>query len=222
MKNHRLTTLQILLHLGGWLPLAILIYNFFTDNLTANPIQAIEQRTGRYGLTFLLLSLACTPIASIFGWKEWLQRRQASGNYGLMYATLHVGTFFIIDYSLDLNAIWRDVGNKPYIILGAIAFLMLVPLGITSFKYWKERLGKNWKRLHRLVYVISPLVVAHFLLVVKGNITQLQGNLSQPLIYGAVLVILLILRIAPIKRVLIHGVKYLKNIKSVKLPLSNR
>jgi sulfoxide reductase heme-binding subunit YedZ len=211
MKKTRLTPLRLLLHLGGWLPLFILIYNFFTDNLTANPIQAIEQRTGLYALTFLLLSLACTPIASIFGWKELLQRRKAAGNYGLMYALLHVSTFFIIDYSLDFNAIWKDVGNKPYIILGAIAFLMLLPLGITSFNYWKKRLGKNWKRLHRLVYIIAPLVIVHFLLVVKGNIAQLQGNLSQPLIYGAILATLLVIRIPPVKRMLIHGVKGVKN-----------
>jgi methionine sulfoxide reductase heme-binding subunit len=216
MKRRRFTVLQLLLHLGGWLPLTLLIYRFFTDHLTANPIQAIEQRTGLYALTFLLLSLACTPVASIFDWKELLQRRKAAGNYGLMYASLHVGTFFILDYSLDFNAIWRDVGNKPYIIIGAIAFVMLLPLGITSFNYWVKYLGKNWKHLHRLVYIISPLVIVHFLLVVKGNIAQLQGNLSKPLIYGAILVMLFILRITPVKRTLIRWIKNVKNRKPVK------
>jgi sulfoxide reductase heme-binding subunit YedZ len=204
MKKRRFTPLQILVNLGGWIPLAYLVYNFFTNNLTANPIQAIEQHTGLYALTFLLLSLACTPLASIVGWKELTQRRKALGNYGFLYAALHVITFFGIDYGLDLVAVWRDVHNKSYILIGALAFLMLLPLAFTSFKYWMKRLGKNWKRLHKLVYIISPLVVFHFLLVVKGNITQLQGNLYQPLLYGIVAVTLLVLRVSPIKKALIR------------------
>ena len=176
---------------------------FYTDHLTANPIQAIEQRTGLNALTFLLLSLACTPVASIFGWKELTQRRKALGKYGFLYAALHVITFFAIDYGLDLAAVWRDVWNKSYIIIGAAAFLLLLPLAVTSFKYWMKRLGKNWKRLHKLVYIISPLVVVHFLLVVKGSLTQLQGNIYQPLLYGSIAALLLILRIPKIKQALI-------------------
>jgi len=203
MKKARFTSLQILVHVGGWIPLAYLLYSFFTDNLTANPIQAIEQRTGLYALTFLLLSLACTPLASILGWKKLIPRRKALGLYGFLYAALHVTTFFAIDYGLDLAAVWRDVANKSYIIIGALAFLLLLPVAATSFRYWMKRLGKNWKRLHRLVYVISPLVVVHFLLVVKGDLTRLQGDLAQPLLYGGLAVTLLLLRVAPIKRWLI-------------------
>jgi sulfoxide reductase heme-binding subunit YedZ len=203
MKKPRFTPLQIIVHIAGWLPLVLLVYNFAMDQLTANPIQAIEQRTGIQALTFLLLSLACTPVASIFGWKELTQRRKALGIYGFLYAALHVSTFFIIDYGLDLSAVWRDVWNKPYIIIGAIAFLLLLPLAVTSFKYWMKRLGKNWKRLHKLVYVISPLVVVHFLLVVKGSLTQLQGNIYQPLLYGSIAALLLIMRIPKIKLALV-------------------
>jgi sulfoxide reductase heme-binding subunit YedZ len=198
-RKPRFTLLQILVHLAGVLPLAWLIYSGLINNLTANPIQAIEQRSGRYALTFLLLSLACTPIASISGWKEPIQRRKALGLYGFLYAALHVLTFFVIDYGLDLRAVWRDVANKAYIILGATAFLLLLPVALTSFKYWMKRLGKNWKRLHRLVYIISPLVVAHFFLAVKGNLGQLQGNLVLPLIYGGALAILLLARIPKVK-----------------------
>jgi len=204
MKKSHITPLRMIIHFGGWFPLAFILYAFFSGNLTANPIQAIEQRTGLFALTFLLLSLACTPLASILGWKELTQRRKALGNYGFLYAALHVFTFFVIDYGLNLGTVWRDVRNKSYIIIGAIAFLMLLPLAATSFRYWMKRLGKNWKRLHRLVYIISPLVVFHFLLVVKGNIAQLQGNLSQPILYGAVLAILLILRVPAVKGVLIR------------------
>ena len=203
MKKPRFTPLQIVVHLGGWIPLAYLVFAFFTNRLTANPIQDIEQRTGLTALTFLVLSLACTPGASILGWKELIHRRKALGNYGFMYAALHVFTFFVIDYGLDLGAVWRDVWNKAYIILGAIAFLLLLPLALTSFTYWMKRLGKNWKRLHRLVYLISPLVIVHFLLSVKGNLAQLQGNLAQPLLYGAAAGLLLLVRVTPIKTTLI-------------------
>ncbi|RPH61428.1 MAG: sulfoxide reductase heme-binding subunit YedZ [Chloroflexi bacterium] len=203
MKKSRFTLLQIIVHIGGWIPLALILYDFFTRNLTANPIQAIEQRTGLQALTFLLLSLACTPVASIFGWKELIQRRKALGNYSFLYAALHVTTFFAIDYSLDLAAVWRDVWNKSYIIIGALAFLLLLPLAFTSFNYWMKRLGKNWKRLHKLVYIISPLVVVHFILVVKGSLAQLQGNLAQPLIYGGIALLLLILRIPKVKAALL-------------------
>lgn len=204
MKKPRFTLLQILVHLAGWFPAAQLLYGLLTDNLTANPIQRLEQVTGINALTFLLFSLACTPLASIFGWKELTQRRKALGNYGFLYAALHVTIFIAVDYGLNLNTILRDVGTKQYIIIGAIAFLLLLPLAITSFNYWMKRLGKNWKRLHRLVYLISPLVVVHFLLAVKGNLENLSGNISQPVLYGVIAAVLLLLRLTPLKRVLIQ------------------
>jgi methionine sulfoxide reductase heme-binding subunit len=203
MKRARFSVLQIVVHILGWLPLALLVYDYFNRRLTANPIQAIEQRTGIYALTFLLVSLACTPACSILGWKEMTCRRKALGIYGFLYAALHLTTFFGIDYGLNLVAVWRDVWNKSYVIVGAIAFLLLLPLAVTSFTYWMKRLGKKWKLLHKLVYIISPLVVVHFLLVVKGNITQLQGNLSQPILYGSIALLLLVLRIPKVKLALI-------------------
>jgi len=203
MKKHRFTPRQILVHVAGWLPLGLLVFDFLGDNLTANPIQAIEQRTGLNAITFLILSLACTPVASIFGWKELTQRRKALGNYGFLYAALHVTTFFLLDYGLNLAAVWRDVGSKSFIIIGALSFLLLLPLAVTSFNYWMKRLGKNWKRLHRLAYIISPLVVVHFFMAKKGDLLNLSGDIIQPLAYGAVALVLLLLRLAPVKKPLI-------------------
>lgn len=202
-KTHS-PTLRILVHIAGWIPLIVLIFDFFNENLTVNPIQAIEQRTGKIALTFLMASLACTPLSVISGIKVLSKPKKALGNYGFLYACTHLITFFIIDYGLDLQAIWNDVSNKPYIIVGAIAFTLLFPLAFTSFKYWKKKLGKNWKRLHRLVYIISPLVVFHFFLVVKGSITTLQGDIIQPLIYGSIVLVLLILRIPKVKLFIIN------------------
>ena len=199
----RPTLLQIIVHVGGWAPLALIGYNFFASRLTANPIQAIEQQTGIHALTFLLYSLACTPLSAILGWKELTLRRKAFGNYGFMYAAIHLAIFIGLDYGFNFKSILRDVGTKSYILIGLLVFLMLLPLALTSFRYWMKRLGKNWKRLHRLVYLISPLVVFHFLLSVKGNLTRVQGNILQPLLYGSIALFLLLLRISPVKLALI-------------------
>ena len=204
MKKARLSLLRIIVHIGGWTPLALIVYNFFMHQLTANPIQAIEQQTGLDALTFLLLSLACTPLSSILGWRELTLRRRALGNYAFLYAAVHVTTFFGLDYGFNLGSIWRDVGTKWYILIGLTAFLLLLPLAFTSFTYWMKRLGKNWKRLHKLVYIIAPLVVIHFLMSVKGDIFRLSGNISQPILYGSIALILLALRISPVKKALIE------------------
>ena len=199
----KITPLQVIVHIAGWFPLAQIIFDYFTRHLSANPIQAIEQRTGIHALTFLLFSLACTPLSSILGWKELIQRRKALGNYGFLYASIHLMTFLGLDYAFNLKAILRDVGTKWYIIIGLTAFLMLLPLAFTSFKYWMKRMGKNWKRLHKLVYIISPLVAVHFLLSIKGDLFRLQGNIWQPVLYGSIALVLLALRISPVKRSLI-------------------
>lgn len=213
MAKHRFTPLQLLVHLAGWLPLGALLFDLLTDNLTANPIQAIEQRTGYTALVFLALSLACTPLAFL-GWKELTQRRKALGNYAFLYAALHVTVFVAVDYGLNLDAILRDVGTKQYILIGATAFLLLVPLAATSFNYWMKRLGKNWKRLHRLVYLIAPLVVLHFFMARKGNFLALSGDVLQPFLFAVIIGILLLLRLAAVKRAwtrlrarLLHPVK---------------
>lgn len=203
MKKPRVTPLQIIVHIGGWIPLIVILYGFFNHQLSANPIQAIEQNTGIHALTFLLYSLACTPVSSIFGWHELTQRRKALGNYGFMYAALHVTTFFWLDYGFDLLAIWRDVGTKWYIIIGLTAFLLLLPLAFTSFTYWQKRLGKRWKAIHRMIYIIVPLIAVHFLLASKGDLFRWSGNISSPVFYGSIGLILLTLRIPPIKRTLI-------------------
>jgi sulfoxide reductase heme-binding subunit YedZ len=198
------TLLQAGVHIAGWLPLVQIAYAYYTGQLTANPIQAIEQRSGIQALTFLLLSLACTPASSLLGWKELTQRRKALGNYGFMYAALHVTTFVGLDYGFDFPAILRDVGTKWYILIGLLAFLLLLPLALTSFQYWMKRLGKNWKKLHKLVYLITPLVIFHFFLAIKGNLSTLQGNIRQPLLYGFIAILLLVLRIPVVKRTLLN------------------
>jgi len=198
----RYTPLQILIHLGAWFPLARLLIESITDNLTANPIQHIEQRTGRAAITLLFLTLACTPLNSLFGWKEPLKHRRALGLYAFMYATIHVVIFADLDYGLAWSLILETVFEKPYILVGALAFLLLIPLAVTSFDVWKARLRKNWKRLHQLIYVIAPLAVLHYAWGKKGTFFALQGDILLPLIYGLILLLLMVLRIPAVRRFL--------------------
>lgn len=190
------------MHLAAWFPVARLVFEAFTGNLTANPIQHIEQRTGRAAITLLFLSLAATPLNSLFGWKEPLQRRRALGLYAFLYATIHVIIFADLDYGLAWSLILETVFQKPYILVGAAAFLLLIPLAVTSFDVWKVRLKKNWKRLHKTVYFIAPLVVLHYAWGKKGTFFALQGDILLPLVYGLILVLLMVLRIPAVRRFL--------------------
>jgi sulfoxide reductase heme-binding subunit YedZ len=198
----RYTPLQIAIHIYGWSALVLLLIDLFTGNLTANPIQALEQRTGRHAITLLVLSLACTPLNSLFGWRELLKRRRALGLYAFLYATLHVIIFVDIDYGLAWSLIIQNIIEKQYIIFGAITFLLLVPLAFTSFDIWKKRLGKNWKRLHQIVYLIAPIAVLHYALGKKGDFFALQGEIIRPLIYAGIVILLLVMRLPPVRKAL--------------------
>jgi sulfoxide reductase heme-binding subunit YedZ len=202
MKNFfaRYTPLQIAVHVYAWSTLVILVYQFFTDNLTANPIQALEQRTGRHAITLLVLSLMCTPLNTIFKWSEPIKRRRTLGLYAFMYAAVHVLIFVDLDFGLAWSLIVQTILEKPYILVGATAFLLLIPLAWTSFDIWKKRLGKNWKRLHQVIYFIAPLVVLHYAWSKKGTFFALQGEIVRPLIYGLGVGLLLILRIPLVRR----------------------
>jgi sulfoxide reductase heme-binding subunit YedZ len=207
MMNKQLfsKSLQYIVHVAGWVPLIHIAVGLITHNLTFNPIQKVEQISGITGLIFLLLSLACTPLSNLLGWRPLTLRRKALGLYGFMYAVLHVATYIAVDYGFDLNAIIHEVAGKPYFLTGALAFVLLLPVAGTSFTIMMKKLGKNWKHLHRLVYIISPVIVFHYLLVVKGNIASLQGNLLRPLEYAGIAVVLLALRIPPIKKAVISA-----------------
>jgi sulfoxide reductase heme-binding subunit YedZ len=119
-----------------------------------------------------------------------------------MYAVIHVIIFADLDYGLAWSNLMQEVIQKPRLIVGAIAFLLLIPLAITSFDIWKKRLKKNWKRLHQVVYLIVPLVVLHYLWSKKGDILSLQGEILKPAIYGLIVAIFLIVRIPPIRKAL--------------------
>jgi sulfoxide reductase heme-binding subunit YedZ len=192
MQKLKAHWLQILTHVGALLPLAILAWDYAQNQLTANPIREITLRTGRSAIVLLLLSLACTPIYTLFGFKPVLRLRRPLGLYAFLYAGLHGLTFVGLDYGFDLVLIGQELLQKHFVQVGALAFLILVPLAITSTRGWVARLGKNWKRLHRLVYLAALLAGVHFMWAVKAN-TRV------PLLYGAVLAVLLVARIPAVQ-----------------------
>ena len=196
----RFTPLQIAIHLYAWSAIAWIIFELATSAFSINPIQELEQRTGRHAITLLVLSLMCTPVNTIFKWSEPLKRRRTLGLYAFMYATIHVIIFVDLDYGLAWSLIIQTVLQKPYIIVGMLTFLALIPVAFTSFDIWKKRMGKNWKRLHQLVYFIAPLAVLHFAWSKKGDIFSLSGDISRPLIYGLILAIFLTFRIPAIRK----------------------
>ena len=196
----RYTPLQIAMHIYAWSALVHILFDFITGNISPNPIQDLEQRTGRHAITLLVLSLACTPLNTIFKWSELLKRRRALGLYAFMYVTIHLIIFINLDYGFAWSLISQTILEKPYVIYGLLAFLLLIPLAMTSFDIWKKRLGKNWKRLHYIIYLIAPLAVYHYILGKKGDLFRLQGDIIRPLVYGLIVIIFLIMRIPQVRK----------------------
>ena len=185
------TPFQLLVHLASLSQFALLVFDFFTDNLTVNPIQYVTQKTGKAALTLLCLSLACTPAIKL-GFKSAAKVRRPLGVYACLYASFHFLTFVGLDYGFDLGLIYEAIFKKPYALVGFSAFLILLPMALTSTQGWMKRLGKKWKGLHRWVYLTGILVVIHYLWLVKSDIRE-------PLIYGAIVVFLLLMRISRVR-----------------------
>jgi sulfoxide reductase heme-binding subunit YedZ len=171
-----------------------MVYDGLTGNLTADPIRGAILRTGKIALELLVLSLACTPLNTIFGFSPALRVRRALGDYSFLYVCLHFAIFVSLDYGFEFQYILPEL-IRPYALIGLIAGILLIPLAITSFSPWPKRLGKNWKRLHNLVYLINILAAVHFILVVKQGVTE-------PYLWTILIVFLLILRLPPIRRFL--------------------
>jgi sulfoxide reductase heme-binding subunit YedZ len=193
IRKVRADWLRYAAHIGALLPLALLIWDYVQDRLTVNPIQDITFRTGKSALVLLVLSLACTPVNSLFGYRPALRLRRTLGLYAFMYVVLHFLTFVGLDYGFDLGLIREAIFEKRYALVGFSAFLILVPLAVTSTKGWMRRLGKRWKVLHRGVYLAAVLAVVHFVWLVKSDIRE-------PLLYGAIVGGLLLMRVPALRR----------------------
>lgn len=197
------TKFQLIVHALAWLPLLVLIWDALNNNLTVNPIQTITFRTGKFALLFLTLSLSITPLHTLTGWQPLMRVRRPLGVYAFMYAGLHFLTFIGLDYGFQFQWIIPEIAEKPYIIAGLSALLLLLPLALTSTKGWQRRLKQNWKRLHRLAYAAGVLVIVHYIWEVKNH----QG---EPWVWGAVVACLLVMRLPIVKRAIVTGRRQLK------------
>lgn len=175
-------------------PIVLLLIDAFTGRLGANPIEYFLRATGVLALIALLAGLLVTPLRKILGWNGLIKHRRAIGLIAFAYAAIHLVTYSVFDKSLDAGLIAKDVWQRPFIAVGMAAFLMLVPLAATSTNGMIKRLGgKNWARLHKLVYPIAVLGVVHFWMIVKSD-------LFYPAIFAAVLTLLLGYRLYPALR----------------------
>jgi methionine sulfoxide reductase heme-binding subunit len=199
-KLKKFTPLQIIVHIGAWVPLIWLLWDYYTGNLTINPIQAATQRSGKYALILLVLSLAATPANTLFGFRQALKVRRALGLYAFMYAVIHLAIFSGLDYGLDWSLLQGAILEKRFVLVGLSAFLILLSLAATSFKSSMKRMGKNWKRLHKLVYLAGGLVIVHYAWSIKGDVLRLQGDIWQPLSFGLIIFFLLLVRIPVIRK----------------------
>ena len=183
------------------MPIALLAYTAFAtiDGLGANPVETLSYFTGSWALRFLLLTLLMTPLrwipANTTGQKPWrwpLQIRRALGLYAFAWALCHFLIYLLFDLSLELSLLGKELAKRPYITLGFIALCLLTPMAVTSTKGWQRRLGKQWKRLHKLVYPAICLACTHYL-------WQLKSFHIEAIVYAAIAASLLLLRWPPIK-----------------------
>jgi sulfoxide reductase heme-binding subunit YedZ len=166
------------------IPAGQLAYQAWIGDLGVNPIEFITRFTGSWALIILITSLAVTPLRRITGWNELIKFRRMLGLFAFFYASLHFATYLGLDLFFDFRAIGKDIIKRPYITVGFIAFVVMVPLAVTSTAGMIRRLGKRWQQLHRLVYLAAIAGVIHFYWLVKADI-------SRPAQYGAVLALLL-------------------------------
>jgi len=177
------------IYIFGMLPAVWYFHLGITDQLGADPQNALERALGLWALRFLILALAITPLRRLGG-PNLIRYRRAVGLLGFYYAALHLSVYLLLDQGLDFAAIWADIVKRPYITVGMLAFTMLVPLAVTSNTAMIRRLGgAAWQRLHRLVYVATAAAAVHFVMVVKAWPPE-------PLIYAGIVAVLLLFRLA--------------------------
>ncbi len=174
------------------LPFMRLVVFAFTDRLGANPIEFITRNTGDWTLYFLCITLAITPLRRLTKWHWLIKLRRMLGLFAFFYALLHFTTFLWFDHFFDVAEMWKDVIKRPFITIGFIAFVLMIPLAVTSTNAMVRRLGgKRWQWLHRTIYLIAPLGVLHYWWMKAG-----KQDFAQPLLFGVIVGLLLLFRVA--------------------------
>ena len=175
------------LFLLSTIPFALLIYSALTDNLGVNPVETLTHETGEWALRFLLFTLCITPLRRLTHANWLIKLRRMLGLFAFFYAVLHFITYLWLDQFFDWQEILIDIPKRPFITIGFLSFVLLLPLALTSTNAMQRRLKKKWLTLHKLVYVIPMLVVVHF-------IWSLKADYSEPLFYTFIFLVLMISR----------------------------
>lgn len=188
--SSRLIAAKTLVHALALTPLSILAWQFYdvwqtgSDALGADPVAEIEHRTGLWALRLLMATLAITPLRQLTGQPTLIRFRRMLGLYAFFYACLHLTAYLTLDLRGYWTQIFEEIVKRPYITVGFTAWLLLVPLAVTSTQGWIRRLGRNWGKLHKTVYAVGVLAVLHFWWLVKSDIRE-------PLLYASILAALL-------------------------------
>ena len=180
--------LKPIVFLAALVPLALLGLDALQGNLGANPIEKITHQTGLTTLIYLLITLSITPLRRFTGINWLIQYRRMIGLFAFFYGFLHLMTYLWLDQFFDIHSIAKDIYKRPFITAGFTAFVLMVPLALTSTQGWIRRLGKRWQTLHRLIYFSAAAGVIHFIWLVKKD-------LREPLIYAAILGVLMAIRV---------------------------
>ena len=187
--------LKPIVFLACLLPFALVVGDAFnvTGSLGANPVEEILDRFGNWGLRFIVITLAVTPLRRLTGW-NWIARfRRMLGLFTFFYVAMHFLTWLVLDQGILMSAIVEDIVKRPFITVGFLAFVLLIALAVTSTNGMRRRMGRRWQQLHYAVYPIAILGVWHYWWQVKKDITE-------PLIYAAIIAVLLLTRVAAVRR----------------------
>jgi methionine sulfoxide reductase heme-binding subunit len=188
VPRHGVAAARVAVFLVCLLPLLWMGLALIVGSAGPNPVEFLSHETGQWGLRLLLVTLAVTPLRRFTGWRVLIRFRRMLGLFAFFYVCCHFLVFALFDHLFNLRTIWRDVVDQPYILVGMLAFLLLIPLAVTSTQAMMRRLGRRWKQLHRLSYPIAVLAVLHYYLLVKLDTRE-------PLLYAGALLRLLLARL---------------------------
>lgn len=191
LSARQVSLVKVVIFALGLVPMVRLVWFGFADRLGANPIEFITRNTGDWTLYFLCLTLSVTPLRRLTKWNWLIRFRRMLGLFAFFYAVLHFTTFLWFDHFFDVGEMLKDVVKRPFITVGFFAFLLFIPLAVTSTNGMVRRLGgKRWQLLHRLIYLIAPLGILHFWWMKAG-----KNDFAEPILFGGIIVVLLALRL---------------------------
>jgi sulfoxide reductase heme-binding subunit YedZ len=188
-STKQLAAIKSVLFVLALLPFARIVW-LVVRQVPVDPVEFVTHGTGDWALYLLCATLTVTPLRRLTGWNWLIRLRRLLGLYTFFYGALHFLTFLWADHGFDVGAMWKDVLKRPFITVGFIAFVLLVPLAATSTNAMIKRLGRRWAQLHRLIYLIAPLAILHYWWMKAG-----KHNFEQPIVWGTVVAVLLGLRV---------------------------